>query len=235
VVYEPHQLATTSVDPQEIKVDSPHLFWFRLVMSSLKTFLHRIAGRLQVSPAALYERQRELVRHGLLPVREGRGPGSGVPLTPETVATFLIGLLATDSLTDLAEHTASLCSAKPLMIDRSKRSTRRGRTFHSDLTQALLDSEFTGVDLDTPIKLRCAGIQVTRHWRGTLLQMHQLPDKNGELAGGFQGVEYVVSEEARLEASVISHTASIEFDPFWFISIHLRRELGLHKANENQQ
>src|SRR4051812_46787232 len=100
-------------------------------MSSLKSFLYVIADSVGQSPAALYERQRVLVRHGLLPVREGRGPGSGVPLTAETLATFLIGLLVSDGLTNLAEHTANLCSARPLIG-----SYRRGSAFRTDVAKA---------------------------------------------------------------------------------------------------
>jgi hypothetical protein len=211
-------------------VDIPHLFWLYLVMSSLKTFLYDISGRLRMSPASLYERQRELVRHGLLPVREGRGPGSGVPLTAETVATFLIGLLATDSLIDLAEHTAELCSAKPLLVHTSKRTAKRGNTFHSDLANALVGTgEFTGRDKseDEASALRCVGVQVTRHWRGVLLQNHPVLDKDEDAAEGFKAVEYLVSEEARQEAPALSHTVSIEMEAFWFVCVRLRRALDL--------
>ncbi|MCA1533860.1 hypothetical protein I6F21_14960 [Bradyrhizobium sp. NBAIM03] len=206
-----------SVDAQQIKVDIHHLFWLSYVMSSLKTFLHDISGRLRMSPAALYERQRELVRHGLLPVREGRGPGSGVPLTPETVATFLIGLLATDSLTDLAERTAGLSAAKPVILGSQPPASTR--TFHSDLAAALID-EANG---------RYMGVQVTRHWRGLLLLDRPMALDNEGFLEGVASVEYVVSEEARVEAPVLAHTVSLEAEYFWMVCHRLRGQLGLIK------
>ncbi|MGY3234097.1 hypothetical protein ACVMAJ_000987 [Bradyrhizobium sp. USDA 4448] len=207
-----------SFEAQQIKVDIHHLFWFCSVMSSLKTFLHDISGRLRMSPASLYERQRELVRGGLLPVREGRGPGSGVPLTPETVATFLIGLLATDSLTDLAERTAGLSSAKPVILGSQPPVSTR--TFHSDLADALIEKA------NTP---RYMGVQVTRHWRGLLLLDRPIAlDKEG-FVEGVASVEYVVSEEARVEAPVLAHTVSLEAEYFWMVSHRLRGQLGLIK------
>jgi hypothetical protein len=197
-------------------------------MSSLKSFLYEVAPVVGMTSSSLYERQRELVRHGLLPVREGRGPGSGVPLTPETVATFVIGLLASDSLTDLAEQTASLCSARPLLV--TKRSTRRGATFHSDVAKALVDSAITGFQPGDDLHDNLyAGIQVTRHWRGVLLQNRELTLGKGEAIDGIQGVEYIVSEEARLASSLIAHTASIEMEPFWALCMRLRAKLGSQK------
>ena len=196
-------------------VDIPHYFWFCLAMSSLKTFLYDMSGRLRMSPASLYERQRELVRHGLLPVREGRGPGSGVPLTAETVATFLIGLLATDSLIDLAEHTAELCAAKPSILYPQQETER---TFHSDLADALTEASAA----------RYTGVSVTRHWRGALILDRPTEfEKNGSKANheGFASVEYLVSEQARRDASVFSHTVSLENEPFWLICIQLRQRL----------
>jgi hypothetical protein len=51
-----------------------------------------------LSEAAVYERQRALVRDGLLETERGRGPGSGVRGKPESVALLLISLLATGNL-----------------------------------------------------------------------------------------------------------------------------------------
>ena len=195
-------------------------------MSSLKTFLYEIANNLQVSPASLYERQRELVRHGLLPVREGRGPGSGVPLTPGTLATFLIGLLGTDSLTDLAKHTAALCLARAQLVRSSKRSKH---TLQSDLSDALVGK--TGpLDANGPGAFpRCTGLQITRHWRGVLLEADDPTDEQVELAEGLKGMEYLVSHEARLKASAISHTVSVEMEPFWDVCLRLQSELRINK------
>jgi len=72
---------------------------------SLKSFIPNVAQATGLSPLALYERQRALVRSGLLQGKSGRGPGSGVRATAETVALLLVAVLATDSLSETEERT----------------------------------------------------------------------------------------------------------------------------------
>ena len=62
--------------------------------------------------AALYERQRALVRDGILEQSEGRGPGCGVQVSPYPVALLLIAVLATDSLSETAEKVRIFATAK---------------------------------------------------------------------------------------------------------------------------
>ena len=52
-------------------------------MASLKSLIPELARALDMTSAALYERQRALVRASLLQQRPGHGPGSGVVATPE--------------------------------------------------------------------------------------------------------------------------------------------------------
>ncbi|WP_319798769.1 hypothetical protein [Nitrobacter sp.] len=59
---------------------------------SLKSKLPAIGRILGETPDALYGWQRALVREELLDSVPGRGPGSGVPATPKTMAQFLIGI-----------------------------------------------------------------------------------------------------------------------------------------------
>jgi hypothetical protein len=82
-------------------------------MASLKSFIPSLSRRLGVSPAALYERQRALVRLGVLHGKKGRGPGSGVKLSADAVAVLLASLLATDSLSEVAD-TIPLLALKPV-------------------------------------------------------------------------------------------------------------------------
>jgi hypothetical protein len=197
-------------------------------MIGLKAFLNVISEFSDEPFDALYERQRELVRCGLLPVRPGRGPGSGVPLTPETLATFLIGLLATDSLSEIARRTAQLSKAKPLLVTPLQKGAKdRRMNFHKAVASALADSNIAsfqpGADLT---KNECCGIQVTRHWRGMILQFKTFEDHNHEPAEGVQGIDYIVSEEMRLASSMISRTVSIEQEAFWYLCIRLRYALG---------
>jgi hypothetical protein len=200
-------------------------------MIGLKLFLRDFANiNDDGSFDAFYERQRELVRCGLLPVRGGRGPGSGVPLTAETLATFLIGLLATDGLADVGIKTKQLCDAKPMIIGPKGWAQRKGRTFHADLSRALLGSTITGFQPGDDLHANLyAGVLVTRHWRGVLMQNRELENGKNQRAEGMQGIEYVVSEEERLASPIISHTASIEMEPWWTLCLRLREALKIEK------
>jgi hypothetical protein len=71
----------------------------------LKSLIPQLAHILGVTPAALYERQRALVRANLMESRAGRGPGSGVRATSKSISLLLISLLATDSLSETEELT----------------------------------------------------------------------------------------------------------------------------------
>lgn len=196
-------------------------------MIGLKAFLNVIAEWSEEPFDSLYERQRELVRCGLLPVRPGRGPGSGVPLTPETLATFLIGLLATDSLSDLARRTAQLSAAKPLLVGPKQKGKKDRRVnFHTAVAAALCESKIEGFQPgDDLTKNEYFGIQVTRHWRGMILAFKTFEDGNNEPAEGVQGIDYIVSEEMRLASPMISRTVSIEQEAFWYLCYRLRAEL----------
>lgn len=82
--------------------------------SSLKSYIPALALLLDCSAAALYERQRALVRNGLLGIQEGRGPGTGVHVGPYSVALLLIAVLATDSLSDTAVRARAIAKARPI-------------------------------------------------------------------------------------------------------------------------
>ena len=82
--------------------------------SSLKAYAPRLAWRLGTTPAALYERQRALVREGMLDQSAGRGPGSGVQVGPYPVALLLVAVLATDSLSETAERVRIFAAAKAI-------------------------------------------------------------------------------------------------------------------------
>jgi hypothetical protein len=81
-------------------------------MISLKGITPTLAQLVGMTPTALYERQRALVRAGLLHPEPGRGPGSGVRATPESVAMLMIALLATGSLSETEQGTKALASLK---------------------------------------------------------------------------------------------------------------------------
>ncbi len=86
-------------------------------MRSLKGYTPALARLLGTSPAALYERQRALVRAGMLDASEGRGPGSGVKTNAGSVALLIIAVLATDSLTETENRTRPIANATPVGND----------------------------------------------------------------------------------------------------------------------
>jgi hypothetical protein len=82
-------------------------------MKSLKGYVPALARLLGMTPAALYERQRALVRAGMLNQSEGRGPGSGVRSTAESVSLLIVAALSTSSLSDTETRTRDIASAIP--------------------------------------------------------------------------------------------------------------------------
>lgn len=77
-------------------------------MSSIKAFSTALSPYLSLTPNALYERQRALVRAGLLSTKPGRGPGSGVEASPKNVALLILSTMATDQIADYSERAAEV-------------------------------------------------------------------------------------------------------------------------------
>jgi hypothetical protein len=82
-------------------------------MLSLKAFLPVLAAMVGTTADVLYERQRALVRIGALSPLAGRGPGSGVHLSIESVAKVLIGYAAADTLSEVELRFQDVCGATP--------------------------------------------------------------------------------------------------------------------------
>ena len=121
-------------------------------MASLKSVLPSLAKALSISPLALYERQRALVRAGLLKSRPGRGPGSGVLATPESLAMLLIAVAATSSLSEVEEQASIIANLKS--VDGRCPLTNK-KTFAAALTEAL-KSEYL------PLCLSVSNVAATR-------------------------------------------------------------------------
>jgi hypothetical protein len=119
-------------------------------MISLKAFLPVLANEFGVSEASLYERQRALVRIGLLPAPATRGRNSGGALVnPDTVSVMLIAVLATDNLSEIDERVIRLARArvepatgKPAVCVFTKK-----RTFRAAVTE-MLSSKFSGLSIE---------------------------------------------------------------------------------------
>jgi hypothetical protein len=109
-----------------------------LVMISLKSAIPALTGIFaNLSEHALYERQRSLMRAGLLSARKGRGPGSGVEVSPDTLGILMISLLATDSLSEVAEATRFLASARRRVSDANKHLFVGAKTLREAFALAL--------------------------------------------------------------------------------------------------
>lgn len=200
-------------------------------MASLKSFLQGVAPILGVSLATLYERQRALVRLGVLPPSTGAGPGSGVPFTAENFAAILISLLASDSLSDVDQSMVALFKAKPettfdwswgrsekrsdgrlLPTDFWSELTPRGKpTFLRDV--ALVLSGYTAKvpweeheEAYEPVWYigDTTGVRVSRVWRGQIVG-----EAGGEDVSLFSA-SYLSSKNR--PARAISITAEIEGD-----------------------
>jgi DNA-binding IscR family transcriptional regulator len=103
-------------------------------MKSLKSLLPQMAQRLGTTPAALYERQRALVRAGLVDIIPGRGAGSGVRATPHALAMLLISLVATGSLSEVEAETTIVARLKS---DKEPCPITGKKTFGDALTVVL--------------------------------------------------------------------------------------------------
>lgn len=82
-------------------------------MASLKTFLHKLGAHTARSPDQLNQWQRALVAADVLVLRPGRGPGSGVELNGQSVATLLLALLSSEIRSSTVDRVKSLIKYKP--------------------------------------------------------------------------------------------------------------------------
>jgi hypothetical protein len=165
-------------------------------MPSLKTYLHRIAPIIGLSPGALYERQRSLAKLGLLTVTPGRGPGSGVLLTPENAAAVIISALASDSLSEVDQRVVALCGALPDGTPSPAIRAAGKPTFRSEVARILSGQ---------PTQLHYRHVRGIRVSRGS---------RRGQIMSGASGVTstdfFVDKRDRYVSHRQISVTAEIE-------------------------
>ena len=130
-------------------------------MISLTSSLPLIVDHLNTTRAALYERQRALVRLGLLQKPQGRGRGSGAEATPHSVALLILSVLITDSLSEMDDRVISLAHSK---IDE----TRKRKSCHLTRETSFLPA-LTAVLDDHQLARRVSAVTVNRH-EGTAAQ-----------------------------------------------------------------
>lgn len=108
---------------------------------SLKVILPEIGKLLDISPNALYERQKTLVVEGLLLSHPGRGPGSGVHADAQSMAMLLIGVFAGLSLTETGPTARAIAGAK-IAVDKTC-SLTGARNFHGALARIIDDERLS--------------------------------------------------------------------------------------------
>jgi hypothetical protein len=164
-------------------------------MTSLKAFLPVLSRNTDLSVTALYERQRMLVRLGLLPkpTKSGRNSG-GAMATPGTVAVMLTSILVTDNLSEMDEGILDflMLRAYPFEPWNVKRHPLHcpftgERTFYRALRKCLADGDFSAT----------LAVEVVRK-----LKIARLVDMSGEHASSEFGLaNYHVSIEHRVSFS----------------------------------
>jgi hypothetical protein len=126
-------------------------------MPGLRTYLPKLADYTGAGVDTLNEWLRMLVSGGVFPVRAGRGPGSGVELSPKTLSVLILALLGSKDRRDVAEATRLLLKSKPA---RNRWCPITGATSLRDAI--VIGLEGRGVHEGKPVKLY--QIQV---WRGS--------------------------------------------------------------------
>jgi hypothetical protein len=106
-------------------------------MMSLKAFAPILADLLDLTPAAIYERQRALVRAGVLPTPVGRGRGNGLPATAETATLMLIAIMATDNLSDTDDRVKKLSELKISKHPETDSKLIKASTFRAALVAVM--------------------------------------------------------------------------------------------------
>ncbi len=89
-------------------VDIHHFSRYSSVMEnrslSLNSYLRAAADVLGTTWEKLYERQRALVRANLLDQSQGMGPGSGVRVSPSSIAWVFVAVLCADGLAEAVKR-----------------------------------------------------------------------------------------------------------------------------------
>lgn len=110
---------------------------YAFVMIGLKSYLPFLSSYFDLTEAALYERQRALVRLGLLKATPGRGPGSGVRLTAEAVAALITSILMADNWSDIDGRVAKMFNAGEATDTTETTAPRKRKTFGSAFAELL--------------------------------------------------------------------------------------------------
>jgi hypothetical protein len=133
-------------------------------MASLTSFLPSLVPLLGMTQAAIYERQRALVRLGLLPKPSGRGRGSGAQATPRSAALICMSVMATDNLSEMDDRIAQLAGAKISTWRKSKRCGLTGAETFLDALDAIVGSP-TLAERVLSVHVERQPLESSIHWK----------------------------------------------------------------------
>jgi hypothetical protein len=169
-------------------------------MISLKAFLPVLSRFLELSPSALYERQRALVRLDLLPKPSAPGRKSGAAMaTPGSVAIMLIAVLATDNLSDMDSRIQAFARKKSIDPNTAKPGSCRFTGKHTlleALTEVLSDTKIASpLSIEVMRKAKTARLINSSGGGHRTSEFGQGPDRKGiELKATF-GDLFSISRE----------------------------------------
>jgi hypothetical protein len=170
---------------------------------SLKSLITHVSAFTGKSEAAVYERQRVLVRAGLLKTERGRGPGSGVRGTPESLALLLISLLATDNLSDAGLSTRTFAELE----NKEGLCPLTGKRTFAEAVIAILASK--------KLAQRIIAISVSQGTRDTEIAYRDpskggsIPSSSSKFGPAGQSEEPGLSLSATLSGYVVNRLADI--------------------------
>jgi hypothetical protein len=171
---------------------------------SLKRLITHVSDLTGMSEAAVYERQRALVRAGLLNTERGRGPGSGVRGTPESMALLLISLLATGNLSNVGLSTRIFANLK----NEEDFCPLTGKTTFAEAVTALLASKELAQSI--------IALNVSQETRGSEISYRD-PSKGGSISSSKFGLAGQPDEPGlTLRASLSGHALNRMVDIFAF-------------------
>jgi hypothetical protein len=171
--------------------------------ASLKTYLAKLARVLNMGEATLYERQRALVREGLLESIPGQGRGSGVRASPDALGVLLISFLSSFNLTDAAALTKEVVKAKAV---GGKCSLTGATTFREAVAKILADPAL----LDQVTRLSVTGLRGTAEISYGRNQISAFEGRPSEKQGIRITMSFILSEMRGFERLVSEMFSEVE-------------------------
>jgi hypothetical protein len=132
-------------------------------MVSLTSFLPMLVCHLGITQAAIYERQRALIRLGLLPKPVGRGRGSGVEATPHSASLIILSALATDNLSEMDDRIMQLSRAPTTEWRKNRKCRLTKQTMFTNALAEILAHPDLAKRVSS-VQVERGSLKATIHW-----------------------------------------------------------------------